>query len=634
MTDRQGVAGGVQVLREEADRVRLVREQVARLRAVLEEAFIALAATLPVLSQELEDLASALGAGEVEESTAMLAAALEALRGVQRLLAEQRGRVILASRDAKELLSVLGRSVEELGTPITVALNFAEGLSASVFDAAASAVAAKSVAPPQGEPGSSEPCPPSGEASWLSFRAFSAQSRRTVPALHETVGILRRLTRQLLEARTELGTRADELARLTDHVGHALDTAAADLAALRNTIQRAHKCIVRSSQLTSTVMTVIQRQDIIRQKLENVLLALMDLEAVHREMEMRPEDGASVALAMQKQIATLSGRLIDDVQHDLDALLAEVSKSLGSLVETSEALAALRGFAPDLPRMRAHVTRPIGTLSDAERTVESLGETAAEGAEVGRILPKVGEDLSAKLSALVEATRALSKPQPAPQSSAPTSGTSSAPSGSTSSAPRSVSTAPRSASSAPRSANSSELLSLRLVLRVRREFETLIDLATHRFSSMKHRGLALTETAQRVRMDAEGARRLESAKERTTALRNAALDLIDRFERALSVGAALGDEAQRFLKALESVRRASTQGGLAVAECGTLMQRADTALSRLALQVQAASVQTEVQGRLQRLVERFTVLSHKAIARDATAAGPGRGDAPGTLTIF
>ena len=62
----------------------------------------------------------------------------------------------------------------------------------------------------------------------------------------------------------------------------------------RDAIRRAHKCIVRSTDLTNAVMVAIQRQDIIRQKLENVLLALMDLEAVHREMDLRP-DGVDVA---------------------------------------------------------------------------------------------------------------------------------------------------------------------------------------------------------------------------------------------------------------------------------------------------------------------------------------------------
>lgn len=167
--------------------------------------------------------------------------------------------------------------------------------------------------------------------------------------------------------------------------------------------------------------------------------------------------------------------------------------------------------------------------------------------------------------------------------------------------------------------------------RLQRDYVGVTRSTAEELPEVARAGSALSKASNRLReIRADLARIDAEVKDTVDGLHAAAMAFIDAFERSMVTAHRLAQQSAHFMRSVDALRESVSCGKRIAEDLERLARGADLTPGEM----QPGPSDDELQQRLEGLVNRFTVASHKAAAQDLAGAEVCSGDEPGTLTLF
>ncbi len=581
------------------DPISTILGRVEALSGTVDRAFIKMAEVLPALGSDLAQMTGALEGCMAADSIRTLHTHLHDLGAWGVDLSSVLGIAAGVRQQASERSNVLVSIGEALSAKLVGILPMSATLRLIAINASAAAARGGSRA--------------AGFAVLTrELDAVARTSLKAVPDIRRAAEGVSQVAKDIVKAHADLHVVAEDLHLQNDRIGDVIRGASETLASLEHALGPALDGTRAASPPLGRIMVAAQRQDIVRQKFEHVVMALREVSAVPPcQAHLSPSNGSHTVPIellepcwLRSRLCRLIGRLLHDALKDVESLCREVGGGLGALESAAAPLRQLRSAVPDSSVLEERFRGPVvllGTiLSSRAKIMGHLGEQAAAAEK----LVPLAQSMQGALSTLGSLNHLLG----------------------------SINVQIKIEMSGPRFFATQASLS-EDIDRLRIEYGQSIRLVSDDLATIMKLSRWVGDVA-RTYTDDHGIERLtHSADSMINGLQKAASTFGAALERSMRIGLSLSEKATGFRESVEAMQADASQGASIVRQCDELADRADDVLNRTPLAVRKALDQ-RLEGRLQALVAKFSVLSHKSAARDLASVTLDHGDAPGTLTLF
>lgn len=339
--------------------------ELQALQGAMHQFFATLAEVLPKLAQQLDQLVARLDQCSASSDEESLPTQLNAMRSLAVELTGQLTLVLGVNHQIADTTTRAATGVESISTTLDEIRDLAKGLGHIGINASVAACRA-------GQEGD----------------AFSAMTRELVDLANISKAHAATVQKGSAAIRTDAAELAsvqrDAAAREQMIAGQAqdlVDGATGDvLGKLEGLIGGMADSGVQaraSVRPMRQIMLSAQHEDIIRQKIDHLILTLEGLqrEQTRHTVAGMSDDALSEAhLSLQERVCEIAARLLPDATGELGKVIADVMNELQTVTRTAARLVAMRSDFPDTARLAVAIAAPAETL---ETCVVGLREDLA-----------------------------------------------------------------------------------------------------------------------------------------------------------------------------------------------------------------------------------------------------------------
>lgn len=375
--------------------------QIELFQKEFEAVFAMLAERLPRLAGEVSAMSQAVRALRDDVGQESLAGALNATVEAATELQAQLRQVVALNQTVVDAASPLVTAVTEMSSTLDGIIRLSRNLALTGLNASVAAAHT-------GQEGVAF------ATLTTALRSLADDSDRQAKKVRDVSHEIRDRAHVLLQVQRELET---DFLQATERGSAAVRSAVDELQeALTDVVRMAESVAARADGARAaigTAMSALQRQDILRQGMDHVVLVLGELPAEYSRLASltRSEDDDACArsgsqfVLFQSRAAKLAGELIADIDRDLAALVADVSAPVAELRSASQELtvvhrartsevrarlltpsAAVQTTLAGLPRLSDIVQRYDGITLSLSQLVASLPSHLADFVDIERRL--------------------------------------------------------------------------------------------------------------------------------------------------------------------------------------------------------------------------------------------------------